>query len=76
MVDLWSRIVAQIEAELKQQADSALRHPSDTSPFGYGNACGMQAGLLRALAIVQSALSEETDEDEHGSIRRVGSGFD
>lgn len=73
MLELLSRIEAQIEAELKEHAAQALSAPRDKSEFGFGEACGMQAGLQRALLLVRSAISNEDEDDEHGRIRRAGS---
>lgn len=73
MLELMQRVEALIQAKALEQATGAVRNPGDTSQFGYGHACGIQAGLQIALEILRSAQSSEEEDDEHGSLRRVGS---
>ncbi len=73
MLELELRIKRALEAELLKHSQNALLAPGNQpSLYDYGFACGVAAGMSKAIDVVRSAISSDEEEDDHGRIRRGG----
>ena len=51
-----------IKVEQAQYSDAALTKPADKTEFGFGQACGLYQGLLRAEQLFKEVVGEEDDK--------------
>lgn len=67
---LIERAVIGLKKELSELAHSALSQPASRDAFEYGRMVGNYAGLKRAVDIIEAAIATESEDDDHGIIRR------
>ena len=66
---LVERVVIALKKELNALAHSALSQPASRDAFEYGRMVGNYAGLKHAVETIETALTNEEDDD-HGTSRR------
>ena len=72
MLELGTRIVMSIRGALDRHTKASLGRPAnEPSLFDYGYAVGVADGLRQAEQVILAAISNEEEDDEHGSSRRV-----
>lgn len=67
---LIERVLMALNKELSQVAHSALDIPAERDAFEYGRMSGMYAGLKRAVALCEEALTLDEEDNDHGLKRR------
>jgi hypothetical protein len=67
---LIERVLIALNKELGHLAHSALDIPAERDAFEYGRMTGMYAGLKRAIALCDEALTLDEEDNDHGSKRR------
>lgn len=58
------KILAALQAAMDEHSKAAMRAPRGRDSFSYGEVVGHYAGLTQALAIVEKAMTPETEEME------------
>lgn len=69
-VYLIERAIIALKKQLSELAHSALDSPAQRDAYEYGRMVGNYAGLKHALSVIESALSKENEDDDHGYERR------
>lgn len=67
---LIERVVVALHKELNQIAHSALDTPASRDAYEYGRMAGQYAGLKRAIALCDEALTLDEEDNDHGHERR------
>ena len=67
---LIERVVVALKKELNSLAHSALSQPAGRDAYEYGRMVGNYAGLKRAVETIETALTEESEDNDHGTSRR------
>lgn len=72
MHDLYliERVIVALRRELNELAHSALSQPASRDAFEYGRMVGNYAGLKQAVDAIETAISTESEDDDHGFHRR------
>jgi hypothetical protein len=68
-------VLIALKKEMSTLAHSALDSPAQRDAYEYGRMVGNYAGLKRAIETIEMALTEESEDNDHGSIRRGDSRF-
>lgn len=55
------RFLTALKEEQAKHAHYSLTRPPDKSEFGFGHACGLHAGLIRAEQLFEEVIGEERD---------------
>jgi len=72
---LIERVLFALRAELKDFAESALKSPAQRDVFEYGRVAGHYSGLSKAIETIETALNSDSEDNDHGYIRRGESRF-
>lgn len=64
------RVLVALKKELNILAHSALDSPAQRDAYEYGRMVGNYAGLKRAVETIEMALTEESEDNDHGTSRR------
>jgi hypothetical protein len=55
------RFLAALKEEQGKHAINSLTRPPDKTEFGFGHACGIHVGLIRAEQLFEEVIGEEED---------------
>lgn len=72
---LIERVIIALKKELNSLAHSALSQPASRDAYEYGRMVGNYAGLKHAVETIEAALTTESEDNDHGIIRRGESQF-
>jgi hypothetical protein len=67
---LIERVLIALKKEMGVLAHSALDSPAQRDAYEYGRMVGNYAGLKRAVETIETALTDESEDNDHGSSRR------
>ena len=67
---LIERVLQALKRELNALAHSALAQPASRDAYEYGRMVGNYAGLKQAVETIETALTTESEDDDHGFNRR------